>query len=147
MLLYASLWQYKLPCTGRSSQDHCNAHGGRSLYRDMRAAAQRSAASPPALPSASGAAGPSAGSASAPRRQSFPTSPHGVASGGSAAAGSKLSMENVPAAAPPSSAARPDAVSGQSAGSHSRAECVAHRFHHQMNTENHPHCDLVGAMI
>ena len=86
---------------GQSSQDHCNAHGGRSLFRDMHASAPRPAASPSALPSAGGAAGPSGYSVGG-RLTATPTAARTPAH--RAAAPLRLSL-SVPALGPPAPSA------------------------------------------
>lgn len=125
--------------------DHCNAHSSHSLYRDMRSAVQRSAASGSVLLPAPAAAG---SSPSVPRRQSLPALAS-QPSGGSAAAVSRPStgpVPPVPAAmpsTPPCSAAQHNAVKGESATTHDRAQCTVRPFRDKLFFENHLRCAKV----
>lgn len=127
---------------GHNSMDHCNAHSSHSLYRDMRSAVQRSAASGSVLLPAPAAAG---SSPSVPRRQSLPALAS-QPSGGSAAAVSRPStgpVPPVPAAmpsTPPCSAAQHNAVKGESATTHDRAQCTIIPFRNNLSLENHLRC-------
>lgn len=70
--LHAFPPRFALESTGHNSKDHCNAHGGRSLYRDMRSAARQPVAGPSNPPPASQATAPSGSAAVAQGRLNTP---------------------------------------------------------------------------
>jgi hypothetical protein len=130
---------------GHSNKDHCNAHGGRSLYRDMRSAARRPVASASHPSPAVKAAGPSRRPIGPSSGQKALSKSAARPSGIPAAAVSNTSPGSKPAAWPPapSRAAQPPAGMGESTVVHSRVACASRPFFTHPTVLNRLHCNLV----
>lgn len=131
-----------MACTGSISSDHCNAHGGRQCYQDMRTRA-RAVGPAVATPPAPNAAQPPGWLA---RLQTARNSGSGSAAGPSAPATADRMQSSGPAGAvgPPATDTDPHASSGAlRAVFHSRIQCPEHPFQPGPSTANQRSCKMV----
>ncbi len=131
-----------LACTGSSSSDHCNAHGGRQLYQDMRTRARAYPAIATPAPDVARLGMPVWDNAVHRVRHSLPS----AAAGPSAPATAERRQSSGPAGSVRPSATETNlrASSGASRTAlHCRMACPEHPFNIIPSTANQQSCKMV----